>query len=137
MAALSSFIVTRNDRYAHDCRDRAPVKRWRRPRIRVPLQNSAALCGFCGQKVWQQRISTKKCYPCTVNIACHVKQSVIGCRSSRNGEQVSKTKIESVGERAVWSLFRQQPQEFYAAGFQGRVKRWDKYLSLYGDYVRK
>jgi len=33
------------------------------------------LCGFCGQKIWQQRISTKKCCPCTVNIACHVKQS--------------------------------------------------------------
>ena len=24
---------------------------------------------------WQQRISTKKCCPCTINIACHVKQS--------------------------------------------------------------
>ena len=33
------------------------------------------LCGFCGQKLWHQRISTKKCCPCTVNIACHVKQS--------------------------------------------------------------
>jgi len=31
--------------------------------------------GFCGQKIWQQRISTKKCCPCTVNIACHVSQS--------------------------------------------------------------
>ena len=30
---------------------------------------------FCGQKLWQQRISTKKCCPCTLNIACHVKQS--------------------------------------------------------------
>ena len=42
-------------------------------------------------------MSTKKCCPCTVNIACHVKQSIIGCRSSRKGEQVSKTNIESVG----------------------------------------
>jgi hypothetical protein len=33
-----------------------------------------ALCDFCGQKIWQQRISTKKCCPCTVNIACYVKQ---------------------------------------------------------------
>ena len=31
MAALSSFIVTRNDRYAHDCKDGAAVTRWRRP----------------------------------------------------------------------------------------------------------
>jgi len=36
MAALSSFIVTRNDRYAHDRKDRAAVTRWRRPWIRVP-----------------------------------------------------------------------------------------------------
>jgi len=33
--------------------------------------------------------------------------------------------------------FRQQPQEFYAAGFQGLVKRWDERLNLYGDYVEK
>jgi len=26
MAALSSFIVTRNDQYAHDCKDGAAVK---------------------------------------------------------------------------------------------------------------
>jgi hypothetical protein len=63
------------------------------------------LCGFCGQKVWQQRISTKKCRPCTVNIACHVKQSIIVFRSSRKGERVSKTNIESVGQ---WRLPRRQ-----------------------------
>jgi hypothetical protein len=38
-------------------------------------------------------------------------------------------------ERTVWACFRQQPQEFYAAGYQGLVKRWDKCLNLYGDYV--
>ena len=31
MAALSSFIVTRNDRYAYGCKDGAAVTRWRRP----------------------------------------------------------------------------------------------------------
>ena len=97
MAALSGFIVTRNGRYAHECRDTAAVTRWRRPWIRVPQYNSVALCGFYGQKVWQQRISTKKCCPCAMNIACHVKQSIIGCRSSRKGEQVLKTNSESVG----------------------------------------
>ena len=40
-------------------------------------------------------------------------------------------------ERAVCAWFRQQPQEFYAAGFQGLVKRWDKCLNLYGDYIEK
>ena len=28
-------------------------------------------------------------------------------------------------------------KRFYAAGFQGLVKRWDKCLNLYGDYVEK
>jgi hypothetical protein len=35
--------------------------------------------------------------PCMVNIACRVKQFIIGFRSSRKGVQVSKTNIESVG----------------------------------------
>jgi len=36
MAVLCSFIVMRNDRYAHDCKDGAAVTRWQRPWIRVP-----------------------------------------------------------------------------------------------------
>jgi histone-lysine N-methyltransferase SETMAR len=40
-------------------------------------------------------------------------------------------------ERAVCAWFQQQPQEFYATGFQGLVKWWDKCLKLYGDYVEK
>ena len=40
-------------------------------------------------------------------------------------------------EIATSETFRQQPKEFYAAGFQGLVKRWDKCLNLYGDYVEK
>ena len=44
---------------------------------------------------------------------------------------------DDAAERAVCVWFRQQPQEFYAAGFQGLVKWWDKCLNLYGDYVEK
>jgi len=40
-------------------------------------------------------------------------------------------------ERAVCDWFWQQPQEFYAAGFQGLVKPWDKCLNFCGDYVQK
>ena len=47
-----------------------------------------------------------------------------------------RTSIEDE-HRAVRAWFRQQPQEFFAAGFQGLVKRWDKCLNLYGDYVEK
>ena len=74
----------------------------------------------------------KEMLPCTVNIACHAKQSIIGCRSSRK-----VLPDDDAVERAVCAWLRQQPQEFYAAGFQGPVKRWDKCLNLYGDYVEK
>jgi len=40
-------------------------------------------------------------------------------------------------ERAVRAWFRKQPQELYAAGPQGLVKLWDKFLNLYGIYVEK
>jgi hypothetical protein len=40
-------------------------------------------------------------------------------------------------ERAVCAWFRLQPQEFYATGFQGLVKWWDKCLNLHGDYNEK
>jgi hypothetical protein len=69
---------------------------------------SIEYCGvvlFLWEKGMAERLSTKKWCPCTVNIACNVKQSTIGFSSSRRGEQVSKTNIESVGR---WRLPRWQ-----------------------------
>ena len=40
-------------------------------------------------------------------------------------------------EWAVCVWFRQQPQEFYGRGFQRPVKRWNKCLNLFGDYIEK
>jgi hypothetical protein len=40
-------------------------------------------------------------------------------------------------DREVTAWFRQQPKEFYAAGFQGLVKCWDNCLNVQGDYVEK
>jgi hypothetical protein len=40
-------------------------------------------------------------------------------------------------EMEVTAWFRQQPREFYAACFQGLVKRWDKCLSVQGDFLEK
>ena len=57
----------------------------------------------------------------------------------RNGVQKfseGQTSIED--EHRVGRItFRQPPQEFYTASFQGLVKPWDKCLNLYGDYVEK
>jgi len=41
----------------------------------VNHERAAWRCAVFVGKIWQERISTKKFYPCTVNIACHVKQS--------------------------------------------------------------
>ena len=75
---------------------------------------------FCGRKVWKQRISTKKCCPYTVNIACHVRQSIIGCRSSRKGGQVSKTNIQPVGR---WGSPRRKHSDSNQKNFTPQVSR--------------
>jgi hypothetical protein len=37
----------------------------------------------------------------------------------------------------VWKWLRQQSNNFYAAGFDTLVKRWDKYINVGGEYVEK
>jgi hypothetical protein len=50
----------------------------------------------------------------------------------------SKGRTSIADEHRVGRItFRQQSNEFFAAGFQGLVKRWDKCLNLYEDYVEK
>jgi len=74
MAALSSFVVTRSDRYARDCKDGAAVTRWRPALNTCTTIEQRGVGRFLWAKIWPQRISTKKCCPCMVNTACHVKQ---------------------------------------------------------------
>jgi hypothetical protein len=53
-------------------------------------------------------------------------------------QKISERRTSIEDEHRVCRItFRQQPKEFFAAGFQGIVKRWDKCLNLYGDYVEK
>jgi hypothetical protein len=40
-------------------------------------------------------------------------------------------------ETEVWKWLRQQSEDFCTAGFDGLVKRWDKYISVDGGYVEK
>ena len=67
----------------------------------------------------------------------------LSCQALHNWVQKfseGRTSIEDehpAVERAMSAWFRQQPKEFFAAGFQGLVKRWDNCLNLYGDYVEK
>ena len=70
-------------------------------------------------------------------------EQCLSCQAVRNWVQKfseGRTTIEdehAAVERGVRAWFRQQPKEFFAAGFQGLVKRWDKCLNLYGDYIEK
>ena len=50
MAALSSFVVTRNDRYAHDCSDGAAVTRWRRPEYAYRDRTAWRWAVFVGER---------------------------------------------------------------------------------------
>jgi len=91
---------------------------------------------FVGKSYGSKGISTKKCCPCTVNITCHFKHfHLFGpLKQHLSGERFPD---DDAVERGVCAWFRQQPQEFYATGLQGLVKRWDKFFNLYGDYVEK
>jgi hypothetical protein len=40
-------------------------------------------------------------------------------------------------ETEVWKWLRRQPKDFHAAGFDALIKRWDKCVSVGGDYVEK
>ena len=63
----------------------------------------------------------------------------LSCQAVHNWVQKfseGRTSIED--EHRVGRInFRHQPKEFFAVGFQGLVKRWDKCLNLYRDYVEK
>ena len=75
--------------------------------------------------------------------AAHVGEHCLSHQAVHNWMQKSsegRTSIEDehrAGRPVEIAWFRQQPKEFYAAGFQGLVKQWDKCLNLYGEYVEK
>ena len=50
MAVLSSFVVTRNDRYAHDYKDGAAVARWGRPmHTRTTIEQRGVVRFLCAK----------------------------------------------------------------------------------------
>jgi hypothetical protein len=58
---------------------------------------TASRCAVFVGKRYGSRISTKKCCPCTVSIACHVKQSIIWRISTRKGGHRISTGQHRVG----------------------------------------
>ena len=45
--------------------------------------------------------------------------------------------IDDAVIQEVTRWLRQQSKDFFAIGFQGLVKRWDKCLNVQGEYVEK
>jgi hypothetical protein len=63
---------------------------------------------------------------------CHIKQFTTGSRSSLKDVQ----KLQMMPDQA-WKWLRQQSKDFYAAGFDTLIKRWDKCINVGGGYVEK
>ena len=68
--------------------------------------------------------------------AVHVRWTMHVTSSSPLKQHLSGERFpdDDAVEKVVCAWFRQQPQEFYTAGFQGLVKWWNKCLNLFGDY---
>jgi hypothetical protein len=79
-----------------------------------------------------QRIFIKKCFLFTVESVFRVKQVTTGSINSLKNVRKSEMMPDQVRK---W--LGQQSKDFYAAGFDALVKRWDKFISVDGGYVEK
>jgi hypothetical protein len=70
----------------------------------------------------------KKCFLFTVGSVCGVKWFITRGKCSTNDEEA---------ELEVRKWLRQQSRDFYDAGFDALVKRWDKCTNVGGGYVEK
>jgi cation transport regulator ChaB len=63
---------------------------------------------------------------------CRVKRFTTGSRNSLKNVRKSQMMPDQVRK---W--LRQKSKDFYAAGFNPLVKRWDKFINVRGEYVEK
>jgi hypothetical protein len=71
----------------------------------------------------------KKCFLFAMGSVCRVKRF-----TAESGKRCADDKeVES----EVWKWLRQQSKDFYAAGLDALVKRWDKCMNVRGGYVEK
>jgi hypothetical protein len=75
-----------------------------------------------------QRIFIKKCFLSTVGSVSCVKRFHFGGKRVADDGEV---------ETEVQTWLRQQSKDFYAAGFDALVNRWDKCINVGGRYVKK
>jgi hypothetical protein len=82
-----------------------------------------------------QRIFVSRCFLFTVGPVCRVKRFKTGSRNCHLGGKRFPDDKEVETEVRKW--LKQKSKDFYAAGFDALVKRWDKCISVGGGYVEK
>jgi hypothetical protein len=82
---------------------------------------------FCGQKDSMQRIFVNKCFLSTLGGVCRLKRPTTGSKNCDLGGKRFTDNEEVETEVRKW--LRQQSKDFYAAGFDALVKRWDECIS--------
>jgi hypothetical protein len=87
---------------------------------------------FYGQRDSMQRIFIKKYFLFMVGCFYRLKRFTTVSRNSL--KDVRKSQVMPDQARK-W--LRQQSEDFYAAGFDALVKRWDKCMNVGGRYVEK
>jgi hypothetical protein len=75
-----------------------------------------------------QKIFIKKTFLFMMGSVCHVKRLHPGSKRFADDEK-------SEEEARKW--LRQQLKDFYVAGFDALIKRWDKCTNVGGGYVEK
>jgi hypothetical protein len=83
---------------------------------------------FYGPKDSMQRIFIKKYFMFTVGSSCRLKRFQPGGKRFADDEEV---------EMEVRKWLRQQSKDFYAAGFDVLVKRWDNCINVVGSIGRE
>jgi hypothetical protein len=78
------------------------------------------------------RIFIKKYFLFRVGNCCCIKQFTTGSGSSLKDVQ----KLQMILTQ-MWKWLRQQSKDFYSAGFDTLVKRWNKYISAGGVHIEK
>jgi hypothetical protein len=82
--------------------------------------------------LWPERLSAKninkEMFPVMFGSVCSIKWFHLGGKRFAADEEV---------ETAVRKWLRQQSKDFYAAGFDALVKRWDKCINVGGRYIEK
>jgi hypothetical protein len=80
---------------------------------------------FCGQKDSMHRILIKKYILFTAGSVCRIKRLTTGSRNS-----IKDVRKWQMMPDQVRKWLRQQSNDFYAAGFDALVKRWDKCINV-------